>query len=104
MKKINKQQRKEINEFMDKQLRDYLGYMFDMMWEEGKHMEDGNWSEEMFQKYGVSYRDVLEHDMWNSEYLSIIEFLCLSDEWIVNKRKENLKVSDFIDLYKFDNE
>jgi len=67
-----KKNKKQINNFLDDWLKTELIGVFDLMWDEGKN-DDGHLSGMLFERFGITYRGVLEENMWDSDFLIEID-------------------------------
>lgn len=67
-----KKNKKQINNFLDDWLKTELIGVFDLMWDSGKN-ECGHLGGELFERFGITYRDVLYEDIWDSDFLIEID-------------------------------
>ncbi|MDA9354202.1 hypothetical protein N9R07_03055 [Flavobacteriaceae bacterium] len=67
-----KKNKKQINDFLDDWLKRELTNVFDDMWDSGKN-ESGHLGGELFERFGITYRDVLDEDIWDSGFLKEID-------------------------------
>ena len=67
-----KKNKTQINNFLDDWLKRELIDVFDLMWDEGKN-DDGHLGGLLFEKFGITYRGVIEENLWDSDFLIEID-------------------------------
>jgi hypothetical protein len=63
-----KKNKTQINNFLDDWLKRELIGVFDLMWDEGKN-DDCHLGGLLFEKFGITYRGVIEENLWDSDFL-----------------------------------
>ena len=66
-----KKNKTQINNFLDDWLKKELILVFDEIWDDGKNI-DGYLGGMLFERFGITYREVLEENMWDSDFLNQI--------------------------------
>ena len=64
--------KKQINDFLDDWLRNTITQVFDEIWDDGKN-ECGHLGGDLFERFGITYRDVCDKKIWDSDFLNEVD-------------------------------